>query len=221
MIAAASELRRDMVKHQIVARGVGDERVLAAMARVPRDEFVPAEYQDRAYEDTPLPIGLDQTISQPYIVGLMTEQLRLKRTDRVLEIGTGSGYQAAMVAEIAAEVFTVEIHRELAERARATLERLGYANVHVRHDDGYRGWPEEAPFDAAIVTCAASHLSEAVARQLKEGGRVVAPITENHHQTLYCYQKRFNELRPTAVIPVMFVPMTGEAQRGLQLQLWD
>ena len=143
-----------MVQQQLKPRGIKDERVLAAMAKVPREEFVSADQRRDAYEDGPLPIGYDQTISQPYIVAFMTEQLRPKATDRVLEIGTGSGYQAAILAELVADVYTIEIVGSLAKTAEATLQRLGYKNVHLKVGDGYQGWPEEAPFDAIIVTCA-------------------------------------------------------------------
>src|SRR5205814_7438778 len=142
-----------MVQQQLKARGIRDDRVLAAMAKVPREEFVPADERAAAYTDHPLPIGYDQTISQPYIVAFMTEQLRPKPNDRVLEIGTGSGYQAAILAELVSEIYSVEIVEPLAKNAEATLQRLGYKNVHVKIGDGYKGWPEAAPFDAIIVTC--------------------------------------------------------------------
>src|SRR5437764_6305957 len=146
--------RQRMVEQQLKPRGIKDERVFAAMAKVPREEFIPVDARAGAYEDGPLPIGYDQTISQPYIVAFMTEQLRPRPSDRVLEIGSGSGYQAAILAELVAEVDTIEIFDPLAQSAEATLQRLAYRNVHVKIADGYKGWPEEAPFDAIIVTCA-------------------------------------------------------------------
>ncbi len=157
-------------------RGVTDARVLAAMRKVPRDAFVPEAVRDLSYTDQPLPIGYDQTISQPYIVALMTEKLRVKPTDRVLEIGTGSGYQAAILGELAAEVYTIEIVKPLGKRAAATLQRLGYKNVHVKIGDGYQGWPEHAPFDAIIVTCAPDHVPRPLIEQTKEGGRIIIPV---------------------------------------------
>src|SRR5882724_10121614 len=146
--------RQRMVDQQLKARGIKDERVLAAMAKIPREEFVPADQRGDAYEDGPLPIGYDQTISQPYIVAFMTEQLRLKPTDRVLEVGTGSGYQAAILADLVSEIYSIEIVEPLAKNAETTLQRLGYKNVHLKIGDGYKGWPETAPFEAIIVTCA-------------------------------------------------------------------
>src|SRR3954447_15388673 len=161
--------RQRMVEQQLKPRGIKDERVLAAMAKVLREEFVPMDARSDAYEDGPLPIGYDQTISQPYIVAFMTEQLRLKPSDHVLEIGSGSGYQAAILAELVAEVYTIEIVEPLAKSAEATLQRLGYRNVHVKMGDGYKGWPEEAPFDAVIVTCAPEKIPQLLVDQLKDG----------------------------------------------------
>ena len=165
-----------MVREQIAGRDVRDPRVLAALAHVPRHELVPDEMREYAYEDRPLPIGHGQTISQPYVVAYMTEQLRLRGDERVLEIGTGSGYQAAVLAELAREVYSIEIVEELGERARADLARLGYSNVHVRVGDGYRGWPEQAPFDAIIVTAAPGHVPQPLIDQLAVGGRLVLPV---------------------------------------------
>ena len=158
-----------MVEKQLKPRGIKNERVLAAIAKVPREEFVPANERDDAYEDGPLPIGYDQTISQPYIVAFMTEQLQPKESDHVLEIGSGSGYQAAILAELVAEVYTIEIVEPLAKTAEATLQRLGYKNVHLKVGDGYKGWPEEAPFDAIIVTCAPDKVPQPLIDQLKDG----------------------------------------------------
>jgi protein-L-isoaspartate(D-aspartate) O-methyltransferase len=205
--------RERMVREQLVRRGVVDERVLAAMRKVPREEFVPPEVREASYKDGPLPIGYDQTISQPYIVGFMTEQLRLRATDRVLEVGTGSGYQAAILAELVGQVYTVEIIEPLANNAEATLKRLGYKNVHVKVGDGYKGWPEQAPFDAVIVTCAPDHVPAPLITQLKEGGRMVIPVGERFAQELYLLEKEQGQLKKQAVLPVVFVPMKGEPDR--------
>ena len=160
-----------------------------------------------------LPIGYGQTISQPFIVAFMTEQLQLKRDDRVLEIGTGSGYQAAILAELVAEVYTIEIIEPLAKNAEATLQRLGYKNVHVKAGDGYKGWPEHAPFDAVIVTCAPDHVPQPLVDQLKEGGRMIIPVGGFGDQELYLLEKKNGQLEKRAVLPVRFVPMTGEAAK--------
>src|SRR2546428_6959850 len=202
-----------MVKEKIVMRGVVEERVLAAMRKVPREEFVPAEFRAESYTDRPLPIGYDQTISQPFIVAFMTEELRPKTTDRVLEIGTGSGYQAAILAELVAEVYSIEIIEPLAKSAEVTLQRLGYKNVHVKAGDGYKGWPEFAPFDAIIVTCAPEHVPQPLTDQLKEGGRMVIPVGGFGLQELYLLEKENGQLRQRAVETVRFVPMTGEAEK--------
>lgn len=194
-------------------RGVVDERVLAAMRKVPREEFVPADQRAESYNDGPLPIGYDQTISQPYIVGLMTQQLRPKTTDRVLEIGTGSGYQAAILAELVREVYSIEIVEPLARFAEANLQQLGYKNVHVKVGDGYKGWPEEAPFDAIIVTCAPDHVPQPLTDQLKDGGRMMIPVGQRFAQQLYLLEKKSGQLQQSAVLPVLFVPMAGEAQK--------
>jgi protein-L-isoaspartate(D-aspartate) O-methyltransferase len=205
--------RRRMVKEQLSSSGYGitNARVLAAMGKVPRHEFVPAELRHRAYDDGPLPIGYGQTISQPYIVAFMTEKLEPKPTDRVLEIGTGSGYQAAVLAELAGEVYTIEIVDALAQRAGADLKRLGYANIHVRAGDGYQGWPEAAPFDAIIVTCAPEQVPQALVDQLKDGGRMIIPIGPGWDQNLMLLHKQGGRLEKSAVLPVRFVPMTGQA----------
>src|SRR6266481_6116558 len=206
--------RQRMVQQQLMARGVHEERVLAAMAKVPREEFVPADSRAATYEDGPLPIGNGQTISQPYIVAFMTEQLRLSPTDRVLEIGTGSGYQAAILAELAREVYTIEIVAPLAQSAEAALQRLGYKNVHVKVGDGYKGWPENAPFDAIIVTCAPDRVPRPLTDQLKEGGRMIIPVGDRFAQQLYLLEKKNGQLKESAVLPVRFVPMAGEAHKG-------
>ena len=200
-----------MVQQQLMTRGITDARVLAAMAKVPREEFVPPESRAASYEDGPMPIGHGQTISQPYIVAFMTEQLRPKASDRVLEIGTGSGYQAAILAGLVKDVYTIEIIEPLAKDAEATLRRLGYKNVHVRVGDGYRGWPEQAPFDAITVTCAPDHVPQPLIDQLKEGGRMIIPVGGFGNQELYLLEKKNGQLQRRSVLPVRFVPMAGEA----------
>jgi protein-L-isoaspartate(D-aspartate) O-methyltransferase len=207
-----AEKRQRMVKEQLMPRGIHEERVLAAMAKVPREEFVPEPLRAASYADQPLPIGYDQTISQPFIVAFMTEQLRPRPHDRVLEIGTGSGYQAAILAELVADVYSIEIIEPLARMAETTLQRLGYKNVHVKIGDGYKGWAEHAPFDAVIVTCAPDHVPQALIDQLKEGGRMIIPVGGPGEQDLYLLEKEKGELRRRAVSPVRFVPMTGEAR---------
>lgn len=212
--------RERMVERQLAApeRGITDVRVLAVMGKVPRHEFVPAPLRAKAYDDRPLPIGYDQTISQPYIVAFMTEKLEPKPTDRVLEIGTGSGYQAAVLAELVGRVYTIEIVPPLAERAEADLKRLGYTNVVVRQGDGYQGWPDAAPFDAIIVTCAPDHVPRPLVEQLKDGGRMIIPVDSAGYQELYVLRKRGHSLEQRAVLPVRFVPMTG--QTGTEVPTW-
>jgi protein-L-isoaspartate(D-aspartate) O-methyltransferase len=205
--------RQLMVQQQLVTRGINDARVLGAMAKVPREEFVPPDARAASYEDGPLPIGYGQTISQPYIVAFMTEQLRPKPSDRVLEIGTGSGYQAAILAELVSEVYSIEITEPLAKNAEATLQRLGYKNVHVKIGDGYKGWPEEAPFDAIIVTCAPDKVPQPLVDQLKDGARMIIPVGDRFAQQLYLLEKKNGQLKQSATLPVRFVPMTSEAQR--------
>jgi len=208
-----AEARREMVSRQIRARGVENARVLAAMEKVPRHEFVPFASRGAAYGDHPLPIGHGQTISQPYIVAFMTEVLNPQPGDRVLEIGTGSGYQAAVLAELVARVHTIEIVAPLGERARADLARLGYRNVEVRVGDGYLGWPEAAPFDAIIVTCSPEQVPAPLIAQLRDGGRMVIPVGEaGGIQDLYLLEKRGERVVRRAILPVRFVPMTGKAQ---------
>ena len=199
--------RQRMVQQHLVPRGIHDERVLAAMSKVPREEFVPPQSRDASYEDGPLPIGYDQTISQPYIVAFMTEQLRLKSSNRVLEIGTGSGYQAAILAELVSEVYSIEIVEPLARTAETTLQRLGYKNVNVKVGDGYKGWPEAAPFDAIIVTCAPDKVPQPLIDQLKDGGRMVIPVGERFAQELYLLEKKNGQLKESVSLPVRFVPM--------------
>jgi protein-L-isoaspartate(D-aspartate) O-methyltransferase len=206
--------RRQMVDQDIRGRGVKDPVVLDVMSKVPRHVFVDSWYSARAYEDHPLPIGEGQTISQPYVVALMTESLRLRKGDRVLEIGTGSGYQAAVLAGIVREVYSIEIRKPLAARAERTLSDLGYRNVKVRYGDGYFGWEEQSPFDAIIITAAANHIPPPLIKQLKEGGRLIVPLGSTvYFQTLTLVTKREGELDVEQICPVAFVPMTGEAQR--------
>jgi protein-L-isoaspartate(D-aspartate) O-methyltransferase len=202
-------MREKMVETQIKARGVKDPRVLTAMLKVERHLFVPAANQFSAYADQPLPIGEGQTISQPYIVALMTELLELKGGEKVLEVGTGSGYQAAILGELAQEVYTIEIVEKLASSSKDLLSRLGYKNITVKAGDGYLGWPEVAPFDAVIVTCAPDHIPKPLLEQLKDGGRMVVPVGV-YSQELKKITKRLGKIETSNVIPVVFVPMTGD-----------
>jgi protein-L-isoaspartate(D-aspartate) O-methyltransferase len=204
--------REDMVAHQIQARGIEDQRVLNAMLSVERHRFVPKDLERLAYIDQPLPIGEGQTISQPYIVALMTEALKLQATDRVFEVGTGSGYQAAVLSMLADEVYTVEIIESLADSAERRLRSLGYDNVFVRHGDGFVGWPEAAPFNAIIITCAAPRLPEPLVDQLAEGGRLIVPLGDDY-QMLTLYNKVGGELKEQEIIPVLFVPMKGMIEK--------
>jgi len=200
-----------MVAEQIEVREIKDKKVLRAMRTVPRHEFVPEEFKPYAYEDRPLPIGCGQTISQPYIVALMTELLGLDGEDKVLEVGTGSGYQAAILSEIVREVYTIEIFEELGTSAKRRLKDLDYSNVTVRIGDGYYGWPEEAPFDAVIVTCAATHIPPPLIAQLKEGGRMCIPVGGVFQiQNLMLIEKRDGKITSKNILPVRFVPMLGE-----------
>lgn len=206
--------RQQMVQNDIRGRDVRESKVLSAMGNVPRHLFVPHGYRDQAYEDHPLPIGEGQTISQPYVVALMTEALKLKGGDRVLEIGTGSGYQAAVLAEIVREVYTIEIRKNLAEKAESVLKELGYRNVKVKYGDGYFGWEEAAPFDAIIITAAANHIPPPLIKQLKEGGRLIVPLGSTvYFQTLILATKRKGQLDVEQLGPVAFVPMTGEMMK--------
>jgi protein-L-isoaspartate(D-aspartate) O-methyltransferase len=201
-----------MVKAQIAARGVKDPKVLAAMRKVERHRFVPEGARSQAYEDHPLAIGHGQTISQPYIVGFMTEAAGLRGGETVLEIGTGSGYQAAVLGQIAARVFTIEIVAPLAESSAALLKRLGYSNVAVRAGDGYLGWPEAAPFDAILVTAAAPRIPAPLKEQLKDGGRLVLPVGDDWQELMVVTRRgeRFEEKR---LLAVRFVPMTGKVRQ--------
>jgi protein-L-isoaspartate(D-aspartate) O-methyltransferase len=201
--------RKEMVMTQIEARDVSDRDVLEAMNAVPRHEFVPQEYLAQAYEDHPLPIGYGQTISQPYIVALMTEKLGIQRGSKVLEIGTGSGYQAAVLAYLGLEVYSVEIIPELARAADDRLKRLGY-KVAVKQGDGYFGWEEHAPYDAIIVTAAPDHVPQPLAKQLKEGGRLVIPVgPRGSYQTLWQFTRQGDELKAVSLGGVAFVPLVS------------
>ena len=198
--------RERMVSSQIEARGVKDSRVLAVLRQVERHLFIPVSIRQMAYEDMPLPIGLGQTISQPYIVALMTELLQLKGYEKVLEVGTGSGYQAAVLSGLCSQVYSIEIVPKLAARAEKTLGELGYTNITIRCADGYAGWPEEAPFDTIIVTCAPEEIPGALVSQLAEGGRLVLPVGKNF-QVLKLLIKKQGRIIEKEIIPVRFVPM--------------
>ena len=205
-----------MVREQLLSPvyHITNADVLAAMGKVPRHRFVPDEIRQRSYDDCALPIGHGQTISQPFIVAFMTQQLEPKPMDRVLEIGTGSGYQAAVLAELVQEVCSIEIVEALAQRATADLPQLDYPNIHVRAGDGYQGWPEAAPFDAIIVTCAPEQVPQPLIEQLKPGGRMIIPVGPEWDQNLVLFRKEGDCLAERAVLPVRFVPMTGQAQPG-------
>lgn len=201
--------RQQMVASQLRARGIRDQRVLAAMAKVPRHEFVDEGYREQAYEDHPIPIDEGQTLSQPYIVAIMLEAAALEPSDKVLEIGTGSGYQTALLAELAAQVYSIERHASLAESAEATLARLGYTNVKVFVGDGSQGMPEQAPFDAIVVSAAAPHIPKSLFEQLKDGGRMVIPVGPAHAQELQLVRKRNGQPAVTVVEGCRFVPLIG------------
>ncbi len=214
-VARAGELahlREAMVRDQLRTRNITDERVLAAMLKVPRHDFVPPSLVSAAYDDTALPLALGQTVSQPYIVAFMTQALQLKGTERVLEIGTGSGYQAAVLAELVPEVYTIEILAQLSQRADETLQSLGYRNIHFRVGDGYEGWPEHAPYDCIIVTAAPDHVPQPLVDQLKIGGRMIIPVGR-FEQNLLLIEKGASGISRSSTIPVRFVPMTGRAER--------
>lgn len=203
--------REKMVEQQIKARGITDQNVLSAMLKVPRHLFVPENERAYAYGDYPLSVGYGQTISQPYIVAFMTEQLEVQPHDKILEIGTGSGYQAAILAELCDSVFSIEIHKPLAMRADSLLNKLGYRNIYIKSGDGYAGWPEHAPFDKIIVTCAPSHIPDPLIEQLKENGRMIIPVEKNYRtQELILLKKEKGKIRQTDVLPVRFVPMIKE-----------
>ena len=211
-ISERADEREAMVKMQLSSRGIRDKLVLEAMHQVSRHLFIPESHRREAYADHPVPIGFRQTISQPYIVAFMTEALELRPEDRVREIGTGSGYQAAILGELAREVFTIEIIPQLGERSKELLARLGYKNIQVRTGDGYKGWPEEAPFDAIIVTAAPPQVPQPLLDQLKVGGRMIIPVGE-FNQGLILITRTVKGYERRNVLPVRFVPMTGEAQK--------
>jgi len=207
-------LRITMVETQLVSRGISDKAVLEAMRKVPRHLLVPEKIRDYAYDDRPLPIGEGQTISQPYIVAFMTEMIKVNPEMKVLEIGTGSGYQAAVLAEIVKEVFTIEIFEGLGKRASRDLQNLGYENIQVRIGDGYKGWPEEAPFDAIIVTAAPEEIPQPLIDQLKEGGRMVIPVGQvGRIQQLILGEKKNGKFRTRNVSSVQFVPFLRENKK--------
>ena len=204
-----------MVEHDLKGRGITDKQVLEAMADIPRHLFVDEKLRKKAYEDHPLPIGEGQTISQPYVVALMTEALHLSSTDRVLEIGTGSGYQAAVLAEIVNHVYTIEIRKSLAEQASKRLKDLGYNNIEVKYGDGYFGWKEHGPFDAIIITAAANHIPPPLIKQLRDGGRLIVPLGPTlYFQTLTLVKKQRGDLKVKQMGSVRFVPMIGETQKN-------
>jgi protein-L-isoaspartate(D-aspartate) O-methyltransferase len=210
--------RRQMVDEVIVADGVKDPRVLESMRTTPRHEFVPADQRAAAYFDMGLPIGEGQTISSPFIVAYMTEQLDPQPTDRVLEIGTGSGYQAAVLSPLVKEVYSIEIVEPLGRRAERTLKRLGYSNVFTRVGDGFQGWAEHAPFDKIIVTCSPEKVPQPLVDQLREGGLIVVPVGDAYQQTLYLIRKKDGQLQSERLQPTLFVPMTGRADEERQPQ---
>jgi len=206
------QARKQMVLSQIRLRGISDKRVLVAMSKVLRHSFVPAELSSQAYADHPLPIGEGQTISQPYIVALMTESLKLKGSESVLEIGTGSGYQAAVLANVTKEVYTIEIRKKLHTKANQTLRSLGYTNIKTRHADGYFGWPETAPFDCIMITAAIDHIPPPLLKQLKDGGRLILPLGNPFsYQNLSLVTKQGEDYTVKQITGVLFVPMTGYA----------
>ncbi len=208
---AAARLR--MVERHLVERGIKNPRVLDAFRTVPRHKFLPPKTQRQAYDDESIPIGKGQTITPPYDVAFMTEVLDPKETDRVFEVGTGSGYQSAILSRLVKDVYSVEIHRELGERAAGVHKELGYKNIHTRIGDGYEGWPDAAPFDAIIVTCAPQKIPQPLVDQLKEGGRMVIPVGDRFNQTVHLVVKKNGKMVDRELRPTLFVPMTGRALR--------
>lgn len=215
---ALEQARNRMVDSEIVAAGIANPRVIQAMRTVPRHEFVPLAQRRYGYLDMALPIGESQTISPPFVVAYMTEQLDPQPSDKVLEIGTGSGYQAAVLSGLVSEVYTIEIVPSLGRQAAKTLKRLGYANVYAKIGDGFQGWPEHAPFDKIIVTCSPERVPAALSEQLKEGGQMVIPVGERYQQVLYLVKKVDGKLQPAVLKPTLFVPMTGEAEDRRQVR---
>ena len=206
------EARKEMVEVTVVREGITNRAVIQALLNVPRHEFVPTRLHKEAYVDKALPIGYQQTISPPYIVAYMTESLDPKPTDRILEIGTGSGYQAAVLGEICKEVYSIEIVSQLGRSAAKRLQKLGYENVHTKVGDGYKGWAEHAPFDGIIVTCSPESVPQPLVDQLREGGRMIVPLGERYQQVFYLFEKVNGRLKPTKLVPTLFVPMTGESE---------
>jgi len=205
--------KKAMVREQIEARGITDQRVLAAMNKVERHLFVPPDQSSRAYGDHPLPIGYGQTISQPFIVAFMTEALHVTRNMKVLEIGTGSGYQAAILSELCDSVFTVEIFPQLAHKAKNLLKTLRYENVFVKSGDGYKGWAEHAPYNAVIVTCSPTHVPQPLIDQLADGGKMIIPVGEKYDQQLVIMTRKNGKLKTSEVLPVRFVPMINQENK--------
>ena len=210
---AFSNAREKMVANQLIMRDIVNERVLAAMRKIPRHEFVPENMRDRAYADSPLPIGKGQTISQPYIVALMTQLVDPQRQHKVLDVGTGSGYQAAVLAELTDNVYSIEIVESLANAARDRLQKLGYRNISVRHGDGYHGWQSEAPFDVIVVAAAPDHIPQALIDQLAPGGRMVIPVGDFYQELMMVEKDQNGKITKREIIPVAFVPMTGNATK--------
>jgi protein-L-isoaspartate(D-aspartate) O-methyltransferase len=206
------EARRRMVEEQLCGWDISDPKVLEVMGRIPRQRFVPNYLRTQAYADSPLPIGRGQTISHPYIVALMTQTVRPTSRSRALEVGTGSGYQAALLAELCKEVYSIEILKPLADSARERLTSLGYKNITIRHGDGYQGWREHAPFDVILVTAAPDHVPQALVEQLAVGGRMLIPVGRDFQELLLLEKQQDGTVRREVVAPVVFVPMTGEAQ---------
>jgi protein-L-isoaspartate(D-aspartate) O-methyltransferase len=208
-----TQRRWEMVETQIISRGIRDPKLIVAMLKIPRHKFVPENLRDIAYGDNPLPIGIEQTISQPYIVALMTELLGLNSGEKVLEVGTGSGYQTAILAEMGCNVYTIEILEPISEKAQQVLKSLGYQNIHFKIGDGYRGWPQFASFDAIIATAAPDHMPQPLIEQLKANGKMVIPVG-TQYQELLLIKKTDKGTDLKTITPVRFVPMTGEAQKS-------
>lgn len=208
-----AQKRWEMVETQIISRGIRDSKLIRAMLKIPRHKFVPENLRDIAYGDNPLPVGIEQTISQPYIVALMTELLRLNSGEKVLEVGTGSGYQTAILAEMGCKVYTIEILEPLSEKAQQVLKSLDYEDIHYKIGDGYRGWPQFAPFDAIIVTAAPDHMPQPLIEQLNTNGRMIIPVGAQY-QELLLIKKTDKGTDMKTITPVRFVPMTGEAQKS-------
>lgn len=206
--------KEEMIENQLKARGISDQNVLDAMQEVDRSLFVPEDKQDLAYEDRPLPIGKNQTISQPYIVAYMAENLRLDDGDKVLEVGTGCGYNAAVLSRLTKEVYSIEIIEWLAQLAVENLEKTAYENIKTRHGDGYAGWPEESPFDAIILTAAPPYIPRPLKKQLKVGGKLLAPVGKMNQKLILLHKTEEDEFEEKELLPVRFVPMTGRADKG-------